>query len=103
MFISVSLALPSSSSPSSVGISVGGVSLDLRRLMLTAANLLRPTTKQAGDKLFPPEAERKESAVWDGSTLGDLLWRQPEMRKMWNPFPDRTHLRKYEGAELPTL
>lgn len=59
MLLSASLP-PPSSSPSSVGISVGGVSLDLRPLMLTAADLLRLTTKQAADKLSPPEAEPEE-------------------------------------------
>lgn len=44
--ISLPLSFSSSSfSPSSVGISVAGFSLDLCLLMLTAANLLRPTTK----------------------------------------------------------
>lgn len=45
----VFISLPRSHSPppppSSVRISVGGVSSDLCLLMLTAANLLRPTTK----------------------------------------------------------
>lgn len=60
-----------SASPPSVGISVGGVSLDLCPLMLTAADLWRLTTKRAGDKLSPPAAE-EERAVRDGSTLGSL-------------------------------
>lgn len=43
--VCISFTPSHSSPPSSVGISVGGVSLDLCLLMLTAANLLRPTTK----------------------------------------------------------
>lgn len=95
MLLSGSLPLPSPPPPS-VGISVGGVSSDLCRLMLTAADLLRPTTKRAGDKLSPPEAERAE-AVWDGSTPGKLLSGRAEPGKPRRPpfstWPTNTRTR----------
>lgn len=118
MFISVSLPLPSSSfsssSPSSVGISVGGVSLDLCCLMLTAANLLRLTTKQAGDKLFFFSLRsRKKGALFGIAPLwGNLPSPQTEQSRPWSlvlPWPARNRmhtcpdLQKWRGHKAANI